>query len=53
MNAVLAQEAAFLCSRLREFENELLDDEVARQFFGHVSPPLARLEALLAEQVSA
>ena len=40
--------AMILCERLREMERDLLDDEVGRQFNGHVLPALARLESSLA-----
>jgi hypothetical protein len=40
-------DSAFLCARLREFESELLDDDVAAQFYGHVIPAIARLEDAL------
>lgn len=43
----VAEEAAFLCARLRTFESCLMDDDPARQFFGHVSPSIARLEGIL------
>ncbi len=48
----LLEEAAFLCARLRDLEGSLLDDDAGRDFNGHVSPSLARLEALLANQAS-
>jgi hypothetical protein len=44
----VTEEAAFLVERLREFENVLTDDHVAREFMGHVEPSASRLEALLA-----
>lgn len=45
----LVDDGAFLCARLRELENDLADDEVARQFHGHIIPALARLEAAIAK----
>ena len=41
-------EARFLCERLCDFESELDSDEVASEFYGHVAPSLARLQAMLA-----
>ncbi len=41
------QEARFLVERLKELECEILDDEVGRQYYGHVAPSRARLEAAL------
>lgn len=45
----LLADARFLCERLREFENEDVGKEGARQFHGHVAPALARLEAAIAK----
>jgi hypothetical protein len=45
----LAEQGRFLIDRLEEFETELLDDEVARQFFGHVTPALARFSDTVAK----
>ena len=39
--------ADFLCCRVRELEGELSDDDLARQYFGHVLPAVARMEAAL------
>lgn len=44
----LLKDGAFLADRLDELENDLLDDEVARQFHGHVAPALARFRAAIA-----
>ena len=39
--------AEFMADRLTDFEYELLDDDVARMFFGHVMPALERLRAAI------
>lgn len=39
----------FLLDRLSEFERELADDHVAREFMGHVAPAIARFRAALAK----
>ena len=44
----VVREAAFLCARLREFESVCDNPECNREYGGHVSPSLARLEMLLA-----
>ena len=43
----LLEDGGFLIDRLDEFESDLKDDAVARQFYGHVSPALARLRAAI------
>lgn len=43
----------FLLDRLEEFERELLDDEVAREFMGHVAPAIARFRAAIAKAEAA
>jgi len=48
--AAVVEEAAFLADRLDEFERVLLDDEVAREFHGHVAPALARFRQALQQQ---
>lgn len=40
----LLGEATRLIERLSEFECELEDDAVAREFYGHVSPAIANLK---------
>jgi hypothetical protein len=46
----LYADAEFLCARIRELEGEMRDDdELSRQYFGHVLPALARMESALAE----
>jgi hypothetical protein len=44
----VVDEARFLCARLREWEGVCDGDECCREYSGHVSPSLARLEMLLA-----
>lgn len=44
----IAREAAFLCARLRDFENDVGDPSAEREFHGHVIPSVARLEASVA-----
>lgn len=39
----IAEAAEFLCKRLEEFERELEDDDVGREYYGHVHPAFARL----------
>jgi hypothetical protein len=44
----LASHARFLVDRIREFEGTLSDpQEAERDFYGHVAPAIARLEAAL------
>lgn len=50
--ADIAKEATFLIDRLKEFECGVLDDDVGREYYGHVAPAVRRLEMLI-EQVSA
>lgn len=45
----LTDHGRFLLNRLEEFEHELLDDEVAREFMGHVSPAIARFRDAIAK----
>jgi hypothetical protein len=46
----LCEDALFLCARVRELEGDLTDDsDAARQFYGHVIPALARMEASIRE----
>jgi hypothetical protein len=48
----LAEEATFLCDRLRDFSHEVDasdTEDIYREFHGHVVPSLARLEMLLAK----
>ena len=42
-------EAEFLLDRLGEFENDLPEGLVARDFYGHIEPSMARLRAILAK----
>lgn len=42
-------DSILLLERLREFESDLKDDEVAREFFGFVSPAIARLRISIAK----
>jgi|GEM_PF-902820 len=44
----LEQDGSFLLDRLDEFASEFQDDDVARQFYGHVSPAMARFRAAIA-----
>lgn len=46
------REAQFLCDRLSELECGILDDEVGREYYGHVAPSRARLSAALAAMQS-
>jgi hypothetical protein len=46
----VAERAEHLCARLRELECDILDDEVGRQYCGHVAPALAQLEAALSAE---
>lgn len=41
----LKSEGKFLLARLEEFERDLLDDDIGREFAGHVAPAIARLRA--------
>lgn len=41
--------AEFLCVRLEEFERNLEDDEVGRDYYGHVHPAFSRLLASISE----
>lgn len=45
----LLGDGQFLLDRLAEFERELEDDQVAREFYGHVSPAIARFSAAIAK----
>jgi len=45
----IEKEARFLVERLREYEPLCQCDEASREWNGHVSPSLARLETLLAK----
>lgn len=46
----LYSDAEFLCARIRELEGEMTDDdELSRQYFGHVLPAVARMESCLKE----
>jgi hypothetical protein len=46
----LYADAEFLCARIRELEGEMRDDDdLSRQYFGHVLPALARMESALGE----
>lgn len=45
----LMGDGQFLLDRLADFERELEDDGVAREFYGHVSPAIARLSAAVAK----
>lgn len=45
----LSEAAEFLCQRLEEFERELEDDEVGRQYYGHVHPAFSRLVSALSD----
>lgn len=45
----LYEEAEFLCARLIDLESDILDDEVGRQYYGHVAPSRARLQSILAK----
>lgn len=45
----LIAEATALCERLDAFGNEIVDDDVGTEFFGHVGPSHSRLKALLEE----
>lgn len=45
----LLNEAVRLVERLAEFESELEDDGVAREFYGHVSPAIANLKYAIAK----
>jgi hypothetical protein len=43
----LASDGAFLLARLREFEREIATEALAREWFGHVGPAIARFSASL------
>ena len=43
----IEREAQFLIERLRQFENENIDESAFRDWSGHVCPSIARLELLL------
>jgi hypothetical protein len=43
----LRAEGSFLLDRLDDFEREIMDDELAREWHGHVTPAIARFRAAL------
>jgi hypothetical protein len=45
-NERLRTAGAFLLNRLDDFEREIQDDELAREWSGHVVPAIARLATL-------
>lgn len=45
----LKSDGQFLLDRLDEFERDLLDDEVGRQYAGHVAPAVTRFRAAIAK----
>lgn len=45
----LLYEAICLVERLSEFESDLEDDGVAREFYGHVSPAIAHMKYAIAK----
>lgn len=44
--------ARFLLDRLNEFASGLMDSDAAREYFGHVAPPAARLLASLSQEAA-
>jgi hypothetical protein len=46
-NKVLRADGSFLLDRLDDFEREIQDDNLAREWSGHVSPAIARFRAAL------
>lgn len=45
----LLDDGQFLLDRLSDLENVLFDDAVARDFYGHVEPAIARMRAAIAK----
>ena len=48
----LLRDGAFLLDRLDDFEREILDDNLAREWSGHVMPAIARFRAHVAKATS-